>query len=55
METGAENEAKLLAYVTRTWTALGREEPHWSVLSAEAFKAANMARNAASFYASGAR
>ena len=30
--------AALLAHTERTWTRLGDEEPHWSVISAERFK-----------------
>jgi len=53
-QTDKETEARLLDYVTKTWVAIGKEQPHWSVLSADAFKSENMARNRAAFYASGA-
>jgi SAM-dependent methyltransferase len=44
---------KLLAHVQQSWQQLGQEEPHWSVLTAEAYKQANLAQNRAQFYASG--
>ncbi len=47
-------EKTLLDYVKKTWTKLGEEEPHWSVLSSEEFKAANINEHRQSFYASGA-
>jgi SAM-dependent methyltransferase len=44
----------LLSYVTHTWTNLGESEPHWSVLSSDQFKSANIEKHKAEFYASGA-
>ena len=43
----------LLAHTERTWTRLGDEEPHWSVISAERFKQSQLDGNRAEFYASG--
>ena len=47
-------EARLLDHVTATWTALGDDRPHWSVLSSDSFLPENMQANASMFYASGA-
>jgi len=47
-------EARLLDHVTATWTALGDDRPHWSVLSSDAFLPENMQANASLFYESGA-
>jgi SAM-dependent methyltransferase len=44
----------LLAYVKRTWTRLGQERPHWSVLSSDAFMPEKIAANEGHFFASGA-
>jgi SAM-dependent methyltransferase len=44
----------LLAHVKRTWTRLGQERPHWSVLSSDAFLPDKIAANAGHFFASGA-
>jgi len=43
----------LLAHTERTWTRLGDEEPHWSVISAERFKQSQLDDHRAEFYASG--
>ena len=40
---------KLLAHVQQSWQQLGQEEPHWSVLTAEAYKQSNLAQNRAQF------
>lgn len=53
-EVDAAGLAALLAHTESTWTRLGREEPHWSVISAERFKQDQLAENRAEFYASGA-
>ena len=53
VQTDEASLARLLAHVEQTWTRLGDEEPHWSVLSAEEFKAANLPEHEAAFYASG--
>jgi SAM-dependent methyltransferase len=46
--------AALLAHVQETWTRLGNEQPHWSVLSADQFKPEHIAKNEDAFYGSGA-
>jgi SAM-dependent methyltransferase len=53
-ETDAAGLAALLAHTERTWTRLGDEEPHWSVISAERFKQSQLAEHQAEFNASGA-
>lgn len=52
-EVDAEGLAKLLAHTEQTWTRLGEMEPHWSVISAERFRQAELDENRAEFYASG--
>jgi SAM-dependent methyltransferase len=49
----APTAATLLAHVQRTWTRLGIESPHWSVLSAEEFRPELVAKNEERFFASG--
>lgn len=44
---------KLLNHVMRTWTALGHDKPHWSVLSSEQFMPDKIEENRRNFYASG--
>lgn len=46
--------ARLLAHTEAVWERLGREEPHWSVISAEQFKQATLSQHRQSFYDSGA-
>lgn len=50
--TGEQREA-LFRRVQQVWHALGQTEPHWSVVTSDEFRAANIERNADSFYASG--
>lgn len=45
---------RLFSRVKEQWTALGRSEPYWSVLSDERFRMKKIGENAAEFYASGA-
>ncbi len=45
---------RLLDHVTRTWTALGHDKPHWSVLSSDQFLPEKIEEHRRSFYASGA-
>ncbi len=47
--------AALLAHVRSTWTRLGHECPHWSVLSAKPFTPEQIGQNEPAFFASGAR
>jgi len=49
---------RLFDHIELAWNQLGREAPHWSVLSSDAFKPAAMAENADAerqFFASGTR
>jgi SAM-dependent methyltransferase len=50
-----ETAAALLAHVMTTWTRLGEERPHWSVLSAQPFAPERIAANEAAFFGSGAQ
>ena len=45
---------RLFAHVQETWQRLGEEEPHWSVITDEAFRAEHIEENRARFLASGA-
>ena len=45
--------ARLLAHTEQTWTRLGDEEPHWSVISAERFRQDQLDEHRSEFYASG--
>lgn len=53
-DTDAAGLAALLAHTEGTWTRLGDEEPHWSVISAERFKQDQLAAHRDEFDASGA-
>ncbi len=53
-ETDRASERALLDYVEATWTALGKTEPHWSVLGAPYFKSSEIEENREEFYGSGA-
>ena len=44
---------RLLAHVQATWDELGRTEPHWSVLSEEDYRQANLGESQERFYQSG--
>jgi 2-polyprenyl-3-methyl-5-hydroxy-6-metoxy-1,4-benzoquinol methylase len=44
---------KLLAHIQRSWQQLGQNEPHWSVISVEQFKQANLIQHRKQFYQSG--
>lgn len=48
-----EDEERLLRRVQSVWHGLGKEQPHWSVLSDDAFRRHNIAANLDRFYASG--
>jgi SAM-dependent methyltransferase len=48
-----ETMAWLLKHVTQTWTALGNEKPHWSVLSSDQFLPETIEKNRRNFYESG--
>lgn len=45
----------LLSHVRDTWTRLGQERPHWSVLSAEQFLPEHAAGSETAFFGSGAK
>jgi SAM-dependent methyltransferase len=45
----------LLAHVGATWTRLGQERPHWSVLSTDRFAPERIEATRATFYQSGTR
>ena len=45
---------RLFSRVKEQWTALGRSEPYWSVLSDDRFRMKSMKEHEADFYASGA-
>jgi SAM-dependent methyltransferase len=51
---GKAEVEKLLGHVRRTWTRLGSEKPHWSVLSSSQFTPERIAAHEAEFFASGA-
>lgn len=55
VDVSAETLAAMLRHVEGNWAILGEKEPHWSVLSAERFKAASIADNIDEFYESGKR
>lgn len=52
-EADAATLARLLDHTEQTWTRLGEEEPHWSVISAEQFKRDRLDAHRTEFYASG--
>lgn len=51
--TDEATAAALLAHVRDTWTRLGIEQPHWSVLSSDQFRPDRIEANEAAFFASG--
>ena len=53
VEVPNEQFDRLFSRVREQWTALGRSEPYWSVLSDDRFKMKSIAENQADFYASG--
>lgn len=53
-ETDSRTSAGLLDHVASTWNKLGRERPHWSVLSSDDFLPGRIETTADAFYASGA-
>jgi len=52
-EVSATDLEKLLEHTERTWTRLGDDEPHWSVISDERFKQDRLDTHRDEFYASG--
>ena len=53
-DVAAASADALLAHVRQTWTRLGTERPHWSVLSSDQFTPERIAAHEAAFFASGA-
>lgn len=53
-ETNEATATAMLAHVQATWTQLGRDRPHWSVLSANQFLPEHIAKTEAAFFDSGA-
>jgi 2-polyprenyl-3-methyl-5-hydroxy-6-metoxy-1,4-benzoquinol methylase len=47
--------AILFKHIQTVWQSLGETEPHWSVLTSDSFKQANLQSNKDAFYASGKR
>jgi SAM-dependent methyltransferase len=56
IETDASPDqlAAMLARIAKAWQAFGDSEPHWSVLTNDAFLQRNIGANLAAFYESGA-
>jgi len=52
-QTDSRTAARLIEHVRKTWTALGQERPHWSVLSSEQFLPERIAESESKFFASG--
>lgn len=52
-DASPEQLSQLFAHVQQTWTHLGAEDPHWSVLSLDAYLKDNLATNREKFFASG--
>lgn len=48
-----EQLSRMLEHVATEWRKYGAEEPHWSVLTSNAFKSENIADNIESFYETG--
>lgn len=44
-------QSRLLEHVTRTWTMLGKDAPHWSVLSSDVFLPDKIEESRSAFYA----
>lgn len=48
-----EQLSHMLEHIAAEWKKYGEEEPHWSVLTSDAFKSENIANNIEQFYESG--
>lgn len=48
-----EQVSAMIKLVEGNWAALGHSEPHWSVLTGDAFKSENIKENEQAFYQSG--
>ena len=53
-QTSPEIGRRLLDHVQETWTTLGKERPHWSVLSSDQFTPEHLEAHRVHFFASGA-
>lgn len=53
VEAAPADQKVLFERVHQVWHALGEEQPHWSVVTAEEFRPANIAGSMEAFYASG--
>jgi SAM-dependent methyltransferase len=53
-KTDAATAARLVEHIRKTWTALGTNRPHWSVLSSDQFLPERIAQSESIFFASGA-
>ena len=53
-EIDPKTSLALLSHVRATWTRLGQERPHWSVLSADEFSPEQISNSSPQFFASGA-
>jgi SAM-dependent methyltransferase len=53
VDVGHERLMRMVERIEREFKYLGETEPHWSVISAEQFKAENIAGNEAEFFESG--
>lgn len=53
VHVGPEARERLFRRVQETWHALGEEQPHWSVVTAEEFRPGRIGESLESFYASG--
>lgn len=51
--TDPDTERRLLDHVQKVWTSLGRERPHWSVLTADVFLPDRIQETRAVFFESG--
>jgi SAM-dependent methyltransferase len=51
--TDGSTLSRLLDHVRKTWTKLGQEKPHWSVLSSDDFLPENIAATERAFFESG--
>src|SRR5262245_59675222 len=53
VDTSDRQLSAMIKHIEVNWHALGLSDPHWSVLSQKAFRAANIANTEEQFYESG--
>lgn len=53
VDASSEQLTKMITHIEANWQHLGKNDPHWSVFSIEAFRASNIARTRKEFYDSG--